>query len=430
MSSPLHTIMNRATNSPVNGAIEFIVNAGRVLLESSAEVYRVQDTVQKMGNALGVDKLESYVTPAGVFVSYIDGEGNLRTFFRRVAKRQVNLDRIAAINHLSRQVARRDISLDQAFSELKEIENTPPLYSPLVKLYISAVTAAGIAAIFGGGWTECGLALLMAFLAFLLVDGTKVVAINYLRELLLGAVGTGLVLAARTTVNFDIGPVVVGVLLSAIPGAYMVNSVRDIIAGDLISGTIRGLESSGLTAALFGGAGITLALVGTQYLSEPVEPQSPIIAVSFFVSALFSVYNQAPPRTVVSAGLTGMLSATILYLTVAKGYTLILGMFWGAIAVAVASEVLARIHLVPVTVFIVGGFVPLIPGIWFFRATQFLFTGNYLHALEPLIVGVGGIAAVGAGVAIVTAVMRHWKQNRWNIRLDWRYWKKRVNRGL
>ncbi|MBM7867612.1 threonine/serine exporter family protein [Heliobacterium gestii] len=430
MSSSLQVILTRTANQPVNRAIEFIVNAGRVLLESNAEVYRVQDTVQKMGTALGIDDLESYVTPAGVFVSYVDDEGNPRTYFRRVSKKGVNLSRISAINHLSRQVARKEISLEAAFADLEKIENTPPPYSPLLRLAVISMTAAGSAAIFGGEWMECGLALVMAFLAFLLIDGTKLVAIAYLRELLLGAVGTGLVLAARASINFDIGPVVAGVLVSAIPGAFMVNSVRDIIAGDLISGAIRGLESAGLAAALFGGAGITLSMVGTQYLSEPVVPQPPIIAVSFFVSALFSIFNHAPKGLVFSGGVTGMLSATVLYLAVSNGYTLILGMFWGAIVVAIVSEILARIHLVPVTVFIIGGFMPLLPGIWFFRATIFLFTGNYLDVLEPLMVGFGGIVAVGAGVAIVTAVMRHWKQNRWNIRLDWRYWHKRVKRSL
>ncbi|MBC9785131.1 threonine/serine exporter family protein [Heliobacterium chlorum] len=408
-----------------NRSVEFVVQAGRTLLEAGAEVYRVEDTVQKMGDALGIQLLESYVTPAGVFISYIDSAGSPGTFFRKAAKRGVNLSKISAINNLSRQVAQKEVELDEAFTILGQIESAGPTYSTLIKISCGAVNAAAITVINGGSWQDFWIAFMVTHLVYLLIDATRILSIPFLRELLIGSVGTALVLATRTVIDFDINTVIVGVLLSAIPGAFMVNSVRDVIAGDLISGAIRGFEAVGLMVALFGGAGITIGIVGLEYLPQPVEPVTPIIALGFFVSALFNIYNQAPKRTVLGAGSVGLLSSFVLYWTMQSPFSIILGMLWGAMAASIASEILARIYRVPVTVFIIGGFVPLLPGVWFFRATQFLFTGNYPLFFEPLLMGVTGIMAVGVGVAVVTAIVRHWKRKHQDILLDERFFRRK-----
>ncbi|MBO5137467.1 MAG: threonine/serine exporter family protein [Spirochaetaceae bacterium] len=72
--------------------------------------------------------------------------------------------------------------------------------------------------------------------------------------------------------------------------------------------------------------------------------------------------------------------------------------FWGALAVAVLSEILAVIVKNPATVYLIPGLLPLVPGGTMFQTMRAAVTGNLAQAL-PL-----GLFALTAAGAIALAV--------------------------
>ena len=56
---------------------------------------------------------------------------------------------------------------------------------------------------------------------------------------------------------------VISTLMLLVPGIAFTNSIRDLIAGDLVSGIARGVEAFMVGTALAIGSGITLSIIKT-----------------------------------------------------------------------------------------------------------------------------------------------------------------------
>ena len=79
-----------------------IIEAGKMLVESGAEVNRVEETMVRMCRCFeGIDYADSYVTLTGIMYSLKYGNQEL-TRLCRVKTGEVDMNRIDQINTLSR----------------------------------------------------------------------------------------------------------------------------------------------------------------------------------------------------------------------------------------------------------------------------------------------------------------------------------------
>lgn len=80
-----------------------ILRAGTLLMSSGAEVYRVEETMTRLGHAIpGVDSCIAYVTVTGIICS-IEYQGQTVTRIARMKDSKRNLSIVNAINDLSRK---------------------------------------------------------------------------------------------------------------------------------------------------------------------------------------------------------------------------------------------------------------------------------------------------------------------------------------
>ncbi|WP_207707126.1 threonine/serine ThrE exporter family protein [Heliorestis acidaminivorans] len=397
-------------------SLTLLIRSGRILMESGAEIYRVEETIVRLGKALHLKEVQSYCTPTGLFIGYTHDE-EPRTAVRRVFKRAINLRRISEVNDLARQFSQGKMSVESALLQLENIEKQKEPYPWYWQIFCISLVAAILALLNGGKGLEFAVALLVSgLLRFFMFKSKFFMNTPFLREFALGAFGMVLVLLTKTMLDVQMVPIMIGLLLSAFPGAYMVNSVRDIVAGDLLAGAIRGLEATGLTVALFGGAGMVLATLGNGYIEEVTTKASHGFAMEmlfgFMIAAFFSMALNTPHNTVLASGLAGLIGRSVLVLTILLGSTPIMGMFWGTLAVVILSEIMARYYKVPVTLFVIGGIIPLLPGLFFFQATYTLVQGDYVRLIEPFVQGAMGIISIGAAAAAITGLVRFWKTSR------------------
>lgn len=56
--------------------------------------------------------------------------------------------------------------------------------------------------------------------------------------------------------------IIIGTLMTLVPGVAITNSMRDVIAGDLMAGMVRGLEALLVALALALGTGVALVVMG------------------------------------------------------------------------------------------------------------------------------------------------------------------------
>ncbi|HEU4963411.1 MAG TPA: threonine/serine exporter family protein [Bacilli bacterium] len=130
------------------------------------------------------------------------------------------------------------------------------------------------------------------------------------------------------------------------------------------------------------------------------------VAMAFVASVAYAVLYHVPKKALFLIGFVGTGAWLAQKGAMAAGLTQIGAAFTAALLVAAASEWLARWQRMPVTVFTVGGIVPLVPGSKAYGAMREFVTGNDLEGItrgaETFLIA----AAVAAGLVLAGTVVR------------------------
>ncbi|MFZ5824827.1 MAG: threonine/serine exporter family protein [Bacillota bacterium] len=233
--------------------------AGALLLRCGADVARVEDTVARIARAYGIGEAEIYATPTGLFIS-LDQQ---ITVIKRVGQRTIALDRVSAINTLSRELVTRPLAPAEALERIRVIEEKESPAPRWLDVPASGMAAAACTMLVGGTLTDLG----PAFLANLVVQGgqrfTRWLRLpDALSDLIAGATSVACAMLLKAWLGVRVGPVVAGGIMVLVPGIAFTAAVRDAMAGDLVSAGARGLEALLKAAALASGVGAALYLFG------------------------------------------------------------------------------------------------------------------------------------------------------------------------
>ncbi|WFR59697.1 threonine/serine exporter family protein [Anaerocolumna sp. AGMB13025] len=83
-----------------------------------------------------------------------------------------------------------------------------------------------------------------------------------------------------------------------------------------------------------------------------------------------------PKKFLGYAGLVGAVGWLVYLLLAAAGASTVAGMFLAALVVAMISHIFARLKKTPVTLFLIAGILPLVPGVGMYRIVYNLITNN------------------------------------------------------
>ncbi|MBC9784846.1 threonine/serine exporter family protein [Heliobacterium chlorum] len=130
---------------------------------------------------------------------------------------------------------------------------------------------------------------------------------------------------------------------------------------------------------------------------------------SFIVTVAFGLLQQIPPKTLLSAGLIGVAGRAIFLICSYHGQAPTMASFLGAVVIAVLAEIMARWQKVPVSVYVVASFIPLVPGLTTYEAMGDFLRGEYTQGIAKS-TQAGLIAiAIAAGLAVVSSIARYHK---------------------
>lgn len=224
--------------------------AGKILLESGAEAYRVEETMVKMCQSFQVEDAQSFVTTTGVMMSITQHNQNYAKV-SRIQKRGVDLHKIDLINNLSRNIVARNLSIEEVQQELKRIDQEPR-YSYQMIILFSALSAFGFAGFFKGSWQD-------ALCAFVIGMVVKIVSLqmskNQINVFFDNAVSAGVasllaLLAQRFHLLTSLDIVIISSIMLLVPGLAITNAVRDTVAGDYLAGLARAAEAFLIAVAI------------------------------------------------------------------------------------------------------------------------------------------------------------------------------------
>lgn len=245
----------------INKILHLSTQAGRIMLESGGETYRVEETICRICKSYGVDEADAFVTPTGIMVS-ICHNNKTYSLIRRVTSRGVDLNKIHEINDLSRRIVSFGISLGDCEEELKKISNGTR-YSDSITLLFSAIGAGSFAMLFGGDLKDFFTAFIAGFIIKTLGMYFQKLQLNqFFINSLCAAVGASIVIIL---LNFNLASnmdkSIIGTIMLLVPGLAITNAIRDTIAGDLVSGLTKAAEAFLVAVSIAVGTGAVLSFV-------------------------------------------------------------------------------------------------------------------------------------------------------------------------
>lgn len=236
--------------------------AGKILLESGAETYRVEETICKICSSFGMEVTDSFVTPTGIIVS-VSNKDNVSSLVKRVTSRGIDLNKIDKINNLSRLLQNKDIEpdIDLVYKKLKEIDEEPR-YSLFISIIGSSFAAGGCSLLFGGDIKDFISSIIIGMVIKLISNKFQQLSIN---EFFTNSIG-GAVTALLAIILYSFGIVshvdktIIGSIMLLVPGLAITNAIRDTIAGDYLSGITKAAEAFLVAVSIAAGTGIILSI--------------------------------------------------------------------------------------------------------------------------------------------------------------------------
>lgn len=241
--------------------LDVTMQAGELLLKNGAEVFRVQQTMEIMARAYGAEDYHVYVLTNGIFATL----GTRAAKLQNVPVAGTHLGRVDAVNSLSRRIAAGQVTLEEAFAELRRIEAIPPVRMPL-QVAACGFGAAFFALIFGGGWMDFACAFPAGVLLQLFLWQAETHNLNKIITRLLGAALVTAVggIGVAMGIGQDLDKIIIGSIMPLTPGIALTMAIRDFFNSDYLSGTIRLMDALiiGLSIACGVGAVLTFAQYG------------------------------------------------------------------------------------------------------------------------------------------------------------------------
>jgi uncharacterized membrane protein YjjP (DUF1212 family) len=239
--------------------MEVCLLAGKLMLQSGGETYRVEDTMMRIAASFGVEQSHSFVTPTGIIFS-IEGAEPTKTKLIRIVERTTDLTKVAQVNSISRRISSGELTVAEAHKLLKEMASASLSYSLWIQVIAASISSACFLIMFQGGWSDFIPALLTGGLGYtFFVFLHRIVQIKFFAEFLSATmIGIMSFLFVWFGLGYEIDKIIIGSVMPLVPGLLITNAVRDLMAGHLVSGLSKGAEAF-LTAFAIG-AGIAVVL--------------------------------------------------------------------------------------------------------------------------------------------------------------------------
>lgn len=389
---------------------------GYGLLKSGAEIYRVEESIQRLLLAYGVAEADPFVIPNCILVSFITPGGEVKSQVRRIAASHgTDVDQLELYNSLCRRLCAETPPLPQAREQLCAAKAARREF-PLPTVLLSYFCGAAFFSLFFSGSVRDGLCagicgvvigLSMAVLTWLRTN-------LFLKTMVSSALSAFAALAltwARLGEHSDL--IIIGAFMALVPGVMFTNAIRDIMAGDMMAGLSRLSDALLTGVALALGAALALGLSQSLFSTTVTETPAgagrwllPVLFAFLGSGGFFAIYNiHTFAGTLICAlggalgWLTYLLSAPLLQSEIAQTLA-------AAIVISAYAELMARLRKCPVTSYLMLALFPLVPGAGIYYTMEYAVRGDVTAFSSSLLHVLGVAGALAVGVLIVSSAVR------------------------
>lgn len=243
--------------------MEVAMKAGRLLLENGAEIFRVEETMERICRYYHVENPSFFVLSNGIFMTGGGSVSGGRHFahVEHIPVKGAQLDRVVAVNQLSREIEDGRRTLSEADACLNAIARMPGK-KRWQQILASGVGSACFCILFGGSGMDSAASFLAGLLLYAYV---LLLSVPYMSRMIGNVLGGVLASAACVALyglglGDDLSHMIIGAIIPLIPGIPFTNGIRDLADGDYISGSVRLLDALVTFLCIATGVGVVIAL--------------------------------------------------------------------------------------------------------------------------------------------------------------------------
>ncbi|MDD7305965.1 MAG: threonine/serine exporter family protein [Peptoniphilaceae bacterium] len=242
--------------------LEIASNAGELLLENGAEVYRAEETVERIVSYVGnVKDVDVYSTFNGIMISYQVGS-NIKSSIRKIKTRKYNLSKINKLNNFSRNFCKGQYSFEQALEILDKINKEQSIPKSHEIMGVAIATAA-FTAVINKNLLEIFVAFFVGLMAVIITTKTEKKQLGFfVNNFFTGNLISLFTLGFKYFLpNIIIDNIIIGAMMPFLAGALLTTGVRDLMSGNVTSGLTAALTAILTTIALALGVALPMQLM-------------------------------------------------------------------------------------------------------------------------------------------------------------------------
>lgn len=209
------------------------------ILQNGGEITRVENTVERIGYALGAVHVESFAVTTLITASVRMKDGSYSQQMRRVKNTEINLLRVEELNRISRDICSGAIDMETAHSRVAAVKHMHPVKRWMLSIG-HAMAAIGFVLYFGGSWRDAlvsgFIGIVMMFIHAGINESFNTVSQTALRSFLAGIAA---IVFTRLGIGTNASSIMIGTIMLLIPGMAVGTSIGDMLGKNIISGTMR-----------------------------------------------------------------------------------------------------------------------------------------------------------------------------------------------
>lgn len=391
-----------AQDPPPPEAVRLLVQLARGLHMYGTPAHRIEQALEAATARLGLPS-QFFSLPTVILAAF--GAPELRsTGLIRVQPGEVHLEKLVLLDEVLKELLRGRLEPGEALARVEAIESRRGRWGGATTVAAFALASACAARFFDGGLREvaaaAGIGGLVALLGFVqrmrpgfqrVYEAAAAFAAAFLAQL-----------AAAHAGGVSAYVVTVASLVVLLPGLSLTMAISELASQSLVSGTVRLVSAAVVLVELAFGVALGRAAAlqlgdGAPGAAGAALPAWTLAVALLVAPCAFTVLFKAMPRDalpILGAGLLGFAGERL----GGAAFGPELGGFFGALAVALASNLWARVADRPVAVTLLPGLLLLVPGSLGFRGAIELLERDVVSGVEAAFRMLFVAAAIVAGL--------------------------------
>ncbi|MGN0807188.1 MAG: threonine/serine exporter ThrE family protein [Candidatus Coproplasma sp.] len=387
-----NTVNSESERTYFDKVLAVAIEVGCGLLSCGCPVGRVELAVEYICNAYGAAAVSVATFPSMIMAGVKITDGSQVSQLKRVYSISNNFAKMEAYNQLSRDICAKKYPIDEAtelVSKLRVSHNPSKLMTALS----AGIGAAAFTVFYGGSLIDAipG-GLIGGLMAYLSCIFARLAFNSYARTFMLSLIGGVLStlmcwLISLTGLTCHLSTVMMGTIMTVIPGLLMCNAIRDLFSGDTYSGTSELLNAVITTLAIVAGYGIPMMVSATFLEDVAIVKRSGVedylyrIISCFIGTTAFTVFFGGAYRRLIPSAINAMVTFGVYLVMEAFVNDTLINMLVATAVAAIISEVFARTIKAPAIIFFVPGIILFVPGRTLYLTVNALISKQWDSAL-------------------------------------------------